>query len=69
MRRKIPPLNALLAFDAAVRRGSFTAAARELNVTQPTVSRHISNLEQWLEVKLSDRSASNLHRKESPSMT
>ena len=58
MRRKLPPLNALLAFDAAARSENFTAAARELNVAQPAISRHIANLERWLDLDLFDRSGS-----------
>ncbi|MGY3407374.1 hypothetical protein ACVWZV_003487 [Bradyrhizobium sp. GM5.1] len=34
----LPSSNALFVFDAAARNGSFTAAAAELNVTQPAVS-------------------------------
>src|SRR3546814_1068760 len=39
MMRQLPSLNGLRAFEAAGRHGSFTAAARELNVTQTAVSR------------------------------
>ena len=38
-------LNSLLVLEAAVRRGTFTAAAQELGISQPSVSRHISVLE------------------------
>lgn len=48
MRRKIPPLNALLAFEAAARHGSFTAAAKELSVAQPAITRHVANIENWI---------------------
>lgn len=41
-----------IAFDAAVRLGSFTAAAEELNVTQPTISYRIKTLEERLGIKL-----------------
>src|SRR5258705_365037 len=37
LRRMLPSSNALFVFDAAARNGSFTAAAGELNVTQPAV--------------------------------
>jgi DNA-binding transcriptional LysR family regulator len=45
----------LMAFDAAARSGSFTAAARELNLTQGAVSRQVSALENQLDVKLFKR--------------
>ena len=47
--------NALFVFDAAARTGSFTAAAAELNVTQPAVSRMVGRFEQHLGVRLFDR--------------
>lgn len=52
MPRRLPPLNALRAFDAASRNASFTHAASELAVTQGAVSRHVSALEGWLGVRL-----------------
>jgi LysR family transcriptional regulator, glycine cleavage system transcriptional activator len=55
MRRELPPLNAVRAFEAAARNVSFTRAAAELRVSQGAVSRHIACLEQWLEVKLFTR--------------
>jgi LysR family glycine cleavage system transcriptional activator len=55
MRRKLPPLNSVRAFEAAARNGSFTLAAAELRVSQGAVSRHIGCLEQWLQVKLFTR--------------
>ncbi|HTI84255.1 MAG TPA: LysR family transcriptional regulator, partial [Acetobacteraceae bacterium] len=39
MGRSLPPLNALRVFDAAARTQSFTAAARQLHVSQGAVSR------------------------------
>src|SRR3984957_11715906 len=47
-RRSLPPLNALRAFEAAARLGSFKDAAAELGVTHGAVSRHIRLLEDWL---------------------
>lgn len=41
-------LNALRAFEAAARHGSFTAAAVELNVTPAAVGQQVRNLEAWL---------------------
>lgn len=52
MSRKLPPLNAVRAFEAAGRYLSFTGAAQELLVTQSAVSRHVSVLEDWLGAKL-----------------
>lgn len=52
MRRNLPPLNSLRAFDAAGRLLSFSNAARELKVTQGAVSRQIRALERQLGVKL-----------------
>lgn len=46
--RDIPSLAALRAFEAAARAGSFTAAARELNVTQAAVAQHVRNVEAHL---------------------
>jgi LysR family transcriptional regulator, glycine cleavage system transcriptional activator len=49
---RLPPLNALKAFDAAARHLSFTAAAGELHVTHGAVSRQIATLEEELQVPL-----------------
>jgi LysR family glycine cleavage system transcriptional activator len=47
-RRSLPPLNALRAFEAAARLGSFKDAAAELAVTHGAISRHVGLLEDWL---------------------
>jgi LysR family glycine cleavage system transcriptional activator len=47
-RRRLPPLNAVRAFEAAARLGSFKEAAAELSVTQGAVSQQIRLLEEWL---------------------
>jgi LysR family glycine cleavage system transcriptional activator len=52
MSRKIPPLNAIRAFEAAARHLSFTHAANELNVTQAAISHQVKALEQWLGLPL-----------------
>ncbi len=52
MARHLPSLNALKAFEAAARHGSFSGAADELGVTHAAVSRHIRDLEIWLGTKL-----------------
>jgi LysR family glycine cleavage system transcriptional activator len=55
MKRVLPPLNALRAFEAAGRLGSFKAAAAELHVTQGAVSQHVRLLEAWLGAPLFER--------------
>jgi LysR family glycine cleavage system transcriptional activator len=50
--RRLPPLNALRAFEAAARQLSFTRAAAELNVTQTAISHQIRALEERLGVRL-----------------
>jgi DNA-binding transcriptional LysR family regulator len=52
LRRILPSANALLAFEAAARLGSFTKAARELGVTQAAVSYSMRQLETALGVSL-----------------
>ena len=46
---RLPPANALLAFESAARHTSFTLAARELPTSQAAVSRQIGKLETWLD--------------------
>lgn len=55
MPRPLPPLNALLAFEATARHQSFTRAATELNLTQTAISHRIKELESLLEVQLFTR--------------
>jgi LysR family glycine cleavage system transcriptional activator len=45
--RKLPPLNALKAFEASARLGSFVLAAAELNVSPSAISQHIKKLEDF----------------------
>jgi len=52
IRRLLPPMSLLCAFEAAARHRSFTAAAAELHLTQSAVSRQIRALEQKLETEL-----------------
>ncbi|WP_018690825.1 transcriptional regulator GcvA [Algicola sagamiensis] len=52
MSRRLPPLNALKAFEAAARHLSFTKAAEELFVTQAAISHQIKSLEEHLGLKL-----------------
>jgi LysR family transcriptional regulator, glycine cleavage system transcriptional activator len=55
MSRRLPPLNALKAFEAAARHESFTRAAEELCVTQGAVSHQVKALEAELGLKLFNR--------------
>ena len=48
----LPPLNALRAFEAAARAGSYVAAAEELDVSPAAVSQQVRNLEDFLGRKL-----------------
>lgn len=48
MKKDLPPLSTLTAFEAAGRLQSFTKAAAELNVTQAAISRQIRLLEEHL---------------------
>ena len=55
MARRLPPLNALRAFEAAARHLSFTRAAEELHVTQAAISHQVKALEENLGRKLFKR--------------
>ncbi|MGB1198745.1 MAG: transcriptional regulator GcvA [Thalassotalea sp.] len=52
MAARLPPLNALKAFEASARQLSFTKAAEELFVTQAAISHQIKSLEEHLGLKL-----------------
>jgi LysR family glycine cleavage system transcriptional activator len=56
MARRLPPLNALRAFEAAARHGSFAKAAQELSVTSGAVSAQVKLLEEILGIRLFARS-------------
>lgn len=56
-RPKGPALNALRAFEAAARLGSFAAAAEELSVSPGAISQHIKAVEAWSGVALFRRRA------------
>lgn len=60
MPRRLPPLNALRAFEAAARNSGFVAAAEELNVTPAAVSQQVKALEAQLKVQLFRRAPSGL---------
>ncbi|MCA0926798.1 LysR substrate-binding domain-containing protein [Ruegeria profundi] len=53
--RKLPPLNAIRAFEAVARRLSFAEAAEELGVTATAVSHQIRHLEAYLGFQLVER--------------
>lgn len=52
MRRRLPPLNALRAFEAAGRLGRMTAAAEEMSVSPGAISRQVQQLERSLDMPL-----------------
>jgi LysR family glycine cleavage system transcriptional activator len=52
---RLPPLNAIRAFEAAARHLSITLAADELHVTPGAVSRQIKSLEEVLGLQLFKR--------------
>lgn len=56
-RPKGPPLNALRAFEAAARLGSFVRAADELCVTPGAVAQQVKALEDWAGAPLFERRA------------
>jgi LysR family transcriptional regulator, glycine cleavage system transcriptional activator len=55
MDSRLPPLNALRAFEVAARLGSFSAAADALHVTHGAISRQVRSLEEWLGMPLFER--------------
>ncbi|WP_048644861.1 transcriptional regulator GcvA [Nitratireductor soli] len=60
MSKRLPPLNALRAFEAAGRHVSFTKAAEELFVTPGAISRQIKLLEDVLGLELFERTSREL---------
>lgn len=60
MARRLPPMNALKAFEAAARHESFTRAAAELCVTQGAISHQVKALEAELRLKLFHRAPQRL---------
>lgn len=53
-------LTAMRMFVRVVETGSFSAVAREMSSTQPTISKNIAELESWLGAKLLNRSTRSL---------
>jgi LysR family glycine cleavage system transcriptional activator len=60
MKRNLPPLNALRAFEASARLASMQRAAHELSVTPSAVSQQVQNLERWVGFPLLERRARQL---------
>ncbi len=48
MKKRLPPLQSLLAFEATARLGVLSRAADELALTQSAISHQIQNLEDWV---------------------
>jgi LysR family glycine cleavage system transcriptional activator len=59
-RRRLPPLNALRAFETAARHMNFSRAAEELSVTPGAVSQQIQNLEDYVGAALFKRTPKGL---------
>ena len=55
MATRVPPMQALRAFEAAARNGSLTRAAESLNLTHGAISHQIKSLEEELGVELMAR--------------
>lgn len=54
-KRRLPPINSLLAFEAAARLGSFALAGAEIHLTASAISRQVKALEEHLSVQLFER--------------
>lgn len=59
-KRRLPPLNALRAFESAARHLNFSRAAEELSVTPGAVSQQIQNLEDYVGAALFKRTPRGL---------
>jgi DNA-binding transcriptional LysR family regulator len=57
---RLPPLHALVAFEAAARLGGFRQAAEELCLTPSAVSHRIRQLEMFLDEDLFERTAAGV---------
>ena len=53
--RRLPPLTAIEAFDAVARLGSIKAAAQELSLSAPALSRRVQALERFIDRPLFER--------------
>jgi LysR family glycine cleavage system transcriptional activator len=59
-KNRLPPLNAVKAFEVTARTGTFAGAALELGVSATAVSQQIRNLENWFGKELFTRSANRI---------
>jgi DNA-binding transcriptional LysR family regulator len=59
--RRWLPLNALRAFEAVAKHGSFTAAAHALQISQSALSRHVMAIESLIGVQLFERRPHSLN--------
>lgn len=57
LQNRLPPLEWIVTFEAAARLGNFTAAAKELGMTQAAVSQHLRKLEGRLDTRFFHRLA------------
>jgi len=60
MSSSFPPFGCLIAFETVARRRNFSVAASELHLTPSAVSHQIAKLEQFLNMRLFERSARNV---------
>ena len=65
--QRMPPLNALRAFEAVARHSSFARAAQELHVTKAAVAQQVRALEQEIGARLVERNGRGLQLTESGS--
>jgi DNA-binding transcriptional LysR family regulator len=56
VRRPVPPLRLLSVFESVLRHKGVRHAAAELNVSQPAISQSLRQLEEFLDIRLLDRS-------------
>ena len=63
--QRLPPLNALRAFEAVARYSSFARAAQELHVTKAAVAQQVRALEEDIGVRLVERNGRGLQLTES----
>ncbi len=61
MNRNMPEIRQVLAFVAIVETGSFTLAAKRLNLTQSAISHSLRSLEDSLSARLLDRKGKSHH--------